>query len=1313
MRPPPPEGRGAEHDVTKGETMDKYSYPAEQLSILEGMRVPMAVYQFVDKRAVTLALSAGLCELLGYEDRARACCDMDHDMYKYIHPEDLSRVADAAARFAAEGGRFDVSYRSKLRNSDGCRIIHARGEDFLTEGGVRLAQVWYTDEGPCQGDRKNAAAPDEEHEKDMTRRSLILSGLDRALEEKHIRVYYQPIVRTANGMVCGEEALARWIDPKEGMLLPGEFIPCLEESGQICRLDLCVLEQVLEKLRAAQTLGHHVVPHSVNLSRRDFDACDIVEEIRERVDGAGVKRELIAIELTESAVGSDLEGMKEQIRRFRELGFPVWLDDFGSGGSSMDALQSIRFDLVKFAMDFMRKLDEGESGRIVLTEMVKLATSLGADTVCEGVEKAEQVHFLQEIGCAKLQGYYFEKPLPLEEVLSRREHPRIGFENPEEVAYYEAIGRVNLYDLDLVGPEAAGDLQNYFNTIPMGIIEVRGDSARWIRSNQSYRQFVKRFLGFDLSVEGTDFNPYDDAFMNNVVKTCCEQGVRSFFDEQMPNGSVVHSFARRIGVNPVTGTAAVLVAVLSITGADEVMTYESIARALASDYYNIYCVDLETENYIEYSTRRPGMKLAIERRGSNFFKAVERDAIKRVWFQDRERFLSAFTREHVVRELDEHGVFMITYRLVDNGAPVYVNMKVTRMSAGGNQIIIGVSIIDGLMKEREQLEKARKEREVLAKAMALSDNYLSLYWVDPDTGTYTRYSASGEFAELGTSREGEDFFLDGASEGAKVVCPEDLARFTAAFTKENVLRDVREKGLFQLRYRIMLRGSPRPVSLRVATVKEQDGEKLLAGVRAMDGEQIAAAETAVEKLDTREAEFQCAVDQLTKPCAILSVEKKPNGTPGDVRIVRANKEYKEAMGGDYYNNMPYYELVPKVQQFEYSCFRCAFLRQQVHTYVQAEADDQWTDLQLIPLRSDREDLGYCQLVLELSRVRDRERMAAVSIHSAGAVLRSAITLLSAGEDLQERVGRVVQDVMELSGAFNVRILLSDHENRRAINYCNKMVIELPEDFEAPAEDPDKAVISYDILTSWDEMIGHSNSLVVTTPEEMDALEAKNPVWVRRLRAYSVETLMLIPLRHDREKIGYLYLCNFDSNKTSDVRELAELMSFFLGTEIYNEILLRRLDETSHTDALTGLRNRNAMIQRTKRLQEGEDRPFGLVNLDLNGLKVVNDTGGHDEGDRLLVNAAEILKKFFYQGDLYRTGGDEFVVIATDITRDAFERKVERLRAAAEKHPNVSFALGAVWSDGSTDINQAFRMADEIMYADKKAYYEAHPEEKMR
>ncbi|MGX8705347.1 MAG: EAL domain-containing protein, partial [bacterium] len=664
-------------------------------------------------------------------------------------------------------------------------------------------------------------------------RQYIIENLDRAMAERWIQVYYQPIVRAVNERVCDEEALARWIDPEQGFLNPGDFIPALEDAGLIYKLDLYVLDRILEKIKKQQGDGLHIMPHSLNLSRSDFDACDIVEEIRARVDAAGIPRDRITIEITESIIGSDFDFMKAQVQRFQSLGFPVWMDDFGSGYSSLDVLQSIKFDLLKFDMSFMRKLDEDESSKVILTELMKMATALDVDTVCEGVETEEQVRFLQEIGCSKLQGFYFCKPIPPEQILDRnRKGIQIGYENPEESAYYESMGRVNLYDLSVLASEDENAFQNAFSTVPMGIIEVRGDTSRFVRSNPSYRDFMKRFFNFDLSCKGAAFAPYDAAFMRNVVRTCCEQGSRAFYDEQMPDGAVVHSFARRIGINPINGNIAVAVAVLSVTEPDEGATYADIARALAADYYYIYMVDMETERFIEYSSSVGAEELAMERHGERFFAVVRQESDTRIHPEDREPFLAVFTKANIIKELDGQGVFMLTYRLIERGVPVYVNMKITRMRPGDSRIIIGISIVDSQMKQKAERDRVRKERDTLARVMALSEDYLSLYSVDPKTGRYIEYSASDEYETLGLPKDGTDFFRQGIEYAPRALHPDDLPAFLGAFNKENVLDTLRRNNVFKLQYRLVIHGRPRPVSLKIAPFTEEDGIKLVAGVRA-------------------------------------------------------------------------------------------------------------------------------------------------------------------------------------------------------------------------------------------------------------------------------------------------------------------------------------------------------------------------------------------------------------------------------------------------------------------------------------------------
>ena len=401
----------------------------------------------------------------------------------------------------------------------------------------------------------------------------IVRHLNQALSEQWIKVYYQPIIRAVSGRVCDEEALSRWIDPEKGVLSPADFIPILENARLIYKLDLYVLDRVLEKINRQKEAGLTIVPHSINLSRSDFDACDMVEEIRRRVDAAGVPRDRITIEITESIIGSDFDFIKEQVTRFQQLGFPVWMDDFGSGYSSLDVLQSIHFDLIKFDMSFMKRLDESEDGRIILTEMMKMALALGVDTICEGVETEEQVHFLQEIGCSKLQGYYYCKPIPLDAIFERYHTGiQIGYESPEESSYFDVIGSVNLFDLKVITSKDDNAIQNYFNTLPMAILEIRDGKMRFVRSNQSYRDFFKRQFGFELTRSKMDYADAAadvDSPFRQLVQKCTKNASRVFLDDHMPDGTVVRSMARRVAVNPVTGTVAIALAVLSVTGADE------------------------------------------------------------------------------------------------------------------------------------------------------------------------------------------------------------------------------------------------------------------------------------------------------------------------------------------------------------------------------------------------------------------------------------------------------------------------------------------------------------------------------------------------------------------------------------------------------------------------------------------------------------------------------------------------------------------------------------------------------------------------
>jgi hypothetical protein len=347
-------------------------------------------------------------------------------------------------------------------------------------------------------------------------------------------------------------------------------------------------------------------------------------------------------------------------------------------------------------------------------------------------------------------------------------------------------------------------------------------------------------FGFDLSDPETEYTVPKEgpgsSFMK-AVEQCRNNGNRAFVDEEMDDGSTVHSFVRRISVNPVTGTESVAIAVLSITPPDENTTYADIARALAADYYNLFVIDLDTNDYTEYASQVGGEEMSVVRHGKEFFESARRDTLTRIYEEDREPFLALFTKENVLRDLDAQGVFTTTYRLIDTGNPMYVNMKITRMR-GGNRIILGISIIDSQMQQREQYEELRRERESMVRVMALSDGYLTLFTIDPKTGKYIEYSSSDDFDSLGAKKDGNDFFGQAYVDAFTYCYEEDRQRFQEQVTQENVLRVIRERGNFSIDYRLIIRGKPRPVTLKAALLKEGGVEKLVVGVRAWKDRQI-------------------------------------------------------------------------------------------------------------------------------------------------------------------------------------------------------------------------------------------------------------------------------------------------------------------------------------------------------------------------------------------------------------------------------------------------------------------------------------------
>ena len=251
----------------------------------------------------------------------------------------------------------------------------------------------------------------------MESKEYVLNHFERALQENWIIAYFQPIVWAKDGTLCNEEALARWDDPKLGLLAPYKFISVLEDEGLLYKIDLYMVDRIIDYQLAKRKSHLPLVPISVNLSEHDFLACNMVKEISERLDGAHLPHNSLIVEITERSIGEDPELLRKVIEEFHAAGYSVWLDDFGSEYSSLNVLQNYKFELIKLDMKFLKKVETNSMSRLIIECVLELAKEAHIETISEGVETIEQAQFLKAAGCLKLQGYLYGKPAPVSERL--------------------------------------------------------------------------------------------------------------------------------------------------------------------------------------------------------------------------------------------------------------------------------------------------------------------------------------------------------------------------------------------------------------------------------------------------------------------------------------------------------------------------------------------------------------------------------------------------------------------------------------------------------------------------------------------------------------------------------------------------------------------------------------------------------------------------------------------------------------------------------------------------------------------------------
>ncbi len=311
---------------------------------------------------------------------------------------------------------------------------------------------------------------------------VLLTEVQAGLERDEFIYYLQPKCNLNTGKIVGLESLVRWKHPEKGIVAPGYFIPVMESNGLITELDMKVWEQVCQTLQDWIKSGHKVIPISVNVSSVDIYAIDVVEHFKNLVRKYGLPPEYVELEITESAYVEEYKVITGVAEALRNAGFTVLMDDFGSGYSSLNMLKDVNVDVLKIDMKFL-KMDENtmDKGMGILEAVTRMANIMGLRMIAEGVETEDQINYLLNMGCIYGQGYFFYKPLPVEEIKIL-----LNDENNVDYRGIQARKIEHVRFKDLFQSELASD--SILNNIlgPIAIYDVYCDNVELLQVNDKY-----------------------------------------------------------------------------------------------------------------------------------------------------------------------------------------------------------------------------------------------------------------------------------------------------------------------------------------------------------------------------------------------------------------------------------------------------------------------------------------------------------------------------------------------------------------------------------------------------------------------------------------------------------------------------------------------------------------------------------------------------------------------------------------------------------------------------------------------------------
>ena len=459
-------------------------------------------------------------------------------------------------------------------------------------------------------------------------------------------------------------------------------------------------------------------------------------------------------------------------------------------------------------------------------------------------------------------------------------------------------------------------------------------------------------------------------------------------------------------------------------------------------------------------------------------------------------------------------------------------------------------------------------------------------------------------------------------------------------------------------------------------------------------------------------DYQSWIEGIDGLASLYSFDIMPDGNFSEIRLMAVNKQNVGMLkmnpnAPEFYPGIPYRNFWMDLN-FESFVYKCASTKQPLYSYVNARGV--WLKGFYIPIAGDPDSPNtvYCLYIITYSYDVETNSMSQKSSEVAKAVMELSIKLHKS-HDFYQAMAATAGEIKKICGAEKCSIYTVDKNNQKCsfINESGRHDDTL-DIFAAEMERT-----PFEVAEAWEKDLALSDCLLL---EDLKIIEERDPLWYKSMVLHDIKNIILYAIRNNQVIVGYIWAANYDVEKMLQIKETLELSTFLMAAVISNHQLVSQLEIKSSIDGLTQVSNRNAMDDRIEKYVSGKEKLpeyMGIVFADLNGLKEVNDDEGHEAGDRLLSRTASLIKIAFGEYEIYRAGGDEFVILCPDITEEKMRLLIHQLRGLTHNTSDVSLAIGSTYCSGEYDIKRKIQLADEMMYKDKQEYYRNHPEKAMR